>query len=146
MKKLLASLTTVLCTLLVSTSLLATDQIHRVAIHLDENTPQRMNLVLNNARNVVAYYQDLGEEVEVKVVAYGPGLHALRTDTSPVKTRITSFLESMPEVSFAACNNTLTRMKKKTPDLTLIEGVDVVPSGVIELIALQEQGWSYIRP
>ena len=146
MKKLLAYLTTVLCALLVSTSLLAADQIHRVAIHLDENTPQRMNLVLNNARNVVAYYQDQGEEVEVKVVAYGPGLHAFRTDTSPVKTRITSFLESMPEVSFAACNNTLTRMKKKTPDLTLIEGVDVVPSGVIELIALQEQGWSYIRP
>ena len=44
-----------------------------------------MNLALNNATNVVQYYKDLGEKVTIEVVTFGPGLHMLRDDTSPVK-------------------------------------------------------------
>ena len=60
---------------------------HRVAIHVDQNDPAVMNLALNNAVNVVQHYSPAGEEVEVEIVAYGPGLHMLRDDTSPVKAR-----------------------------------------------------------
>ncbi len=135
-----------LLTLFMSMNLLAEDDVHRIAIHLSENSEQRMNLVLNNARNIAAYYQDQAEEFEIKIIAYGPGLHIFREDTSPVKSRVSSFLDGFPEVTFAACNNTLTNMKKKKADITLIEGVEMVPSGVIELVKLQEAGWSYIRP
>lgn len=132
--------------LFMSMNLAADDGVHRIAIHLSENSEQRMNLVLNNARNIAAYYQDQAEGFEIKVVAYGPGLHIFREDTSPVKSRVASFLDSFPEVSFAACNNTLTNMLKKKADITLVEGVEMVPSGVIELVKLQEEGWSYVRP
>src|SRR5215831_178947 len=43
-----------------------------------------MNLALNNATNVTKYYKDLGEKVKVEVITFGPGLHMLRADTSPV--------------------------------------------------------------
>ena len=59
--------------------------LHRLAIQVAENNPQVMNLALNNARNVVEYYKAKGEKVAIEVVTFGPGLHMLRNDTSPVK-------------------------------------------------------------
>lgn len=120
---------------------------HRLAIHVDENDAGRLNLALNNATNVTQYYSGKGEEVEVEIVAYGPGLHMLRADTSPVKERIKSFGESMPNVSFAACENTRGHMKKaEGHDIPLLPQAKSVPSGVVRLMELQEQGWSYLRP
>ena len=52
-----------------------------------------MNLALNNAANVEQYYKDRGEKVEIEVVTFGPGLHMLRDDTSPVKDRIKAIAE-----------------------------------------------------
>src|SRR4051794_28453376 len=54
---------------------------HRVAIQVDQNDPDVMNLALNNAKNVIEHYRGRGEKVDVEIVAYGPGLHMLRADT-----------------------------------------------------------------
>ena len=54
----------------------------------------------------------LGEKVKIEVVTFGPGLHMLRDDTSPVKARIEEMMLSTPEVSFKACGNTQERMHK----------------------------------
>jgi len=61
---------------------------HRLVIQVDQNDPAVMNLALNNATNVIDYYRAKGEDVNVDVVTYGPGLHMLRADTSPVQDRI----------------------------------------------------------
>jgi intracellular sulfur oxidation DsrE/DsrF family protein len=130
----------------------ATTKTHRLAIHVDDNDPAKMNLALNNAQNVSAYYSEKGEEVTIEIVAYGPGLHMLRADTSPkkVQARLKSFSESMPNVSFAACENTREKMAqaegKKRADIPLVKNAKSVPSGVVRLMELQEQGWSYLRP
>ena len=71
-----------------------------------------MNLALNNATNVEQYYKDLGEKVEIEVVTFGPGLHMLRDDTSPVKDRIKAIAEKTPSISFKACGNTQDNMHK----------------------------------
>jgi uncharacterized protein len=122
---------------------------HRVVIQVDQNDPDVMNLVLNNASNVVEYYRERREDVEVEIVAYGPGLHMLRDDTSPVKDRIRQLArESSPaKVTFAACNNTKQAMEKREGRaITIIPQATIVPSGVVELMERQEQGWSYVRP
>jgi intracellular sulfur oxidation DsrE/DsrF family protein len=121
---------------------------HRLVLQVDENDASLMNLVLNNAVNVSKYYQDKGEEVEVQIVAYGPGLHMLRSDTSPVAARVKSFIDGVPGVSFDACANTMKAMQKKEAkkSIPLIDGVKVVPSGVVTILELEEQGWSYVRP
>ena len=106
-----------------------------------------MNLALNNASNVAQYYKDLGEKVEIEIVAYGPGLHMLREDTSPVKDRIKSISKSNPNISFKACGNTQPNMQKaEAKDIPLVPEAQTVKSGVVQLMELQEQGWSYIRP
>ena len=112
-----------------------------------EGCKGRMNLVLNNAKNVDKYYQSKGEKVEIEIVAYGPGLNMLREDTSPVKARIAAMALEMGNISFAACGNTKAKMAKKAgKEIKLIAEAKIVPSGVVRLMELQEQGWSYIRP
>ena len=120
---------------------------HRLAIHVDQNDPAVMNLALNNAVNVVQHYSATGEEVEIEIVTYGPGLHMLREDTSPVKARVKSIGDSMPNVAFTACGNTSDTMKKaEGKEIPLVTRAKVVPAGVVRLMELQEKGWSYVRP
>jgi intracellular sulfur oxidation DsrE/DsrF family protein len=122
---------------------------HRVAIQVDQNDPDVMNLVLNNAANVIEYYRGRNEDVEVEIVAYGPGLHMLREDTSPVKDRIKRMSEgSFPaKITFAACNNTKQGMEKREGHaISIVPQATIVPSGVVQLSELQEKGWSYVRP
>jgi uncharacterized protein len=122
-------------------------KLHRLAVQVNVNEPAAMNLALNNASNVAQYYEELGEPVKIEIVAYGPGLHMLREDTSPVKDRIKSISESNPNISFKACGNTQANMKKaEAKDIPLVSQAKVVKSGVVQLMELQEQGWSYIRP
>src|SRR5215469_3263427 len=61
---------------------------HRLILQVNANDPAMMNLALNNATNVVQYYRDAGQKVSVEIITFGPGLHMLREDTSPVKARI----------------------------------------------------------
>jgi hypothetical protein len=122
---------------------------HRHLIQVDQNDPAVMNLALNNATNVIDYYRSKGEEVAVDVVTYGPGLHMLRADTSPVQDRIKQLKSvAFPStVQFSACNNTKEGMEKKEGHpINLAADAVLVPSGVIHLMEMQEVGWSYIRP
>jgi uncharacterized protein len=120
---------------------------HRVAIHVDDNDPKVMNLALNNAKNVVDYYQSKGEPVAIEIVTYGPGLHMLRADTSPVKHRVAEMSLAIPQISFSACGNTQGNMtKQEGKEVVLVSEARLVPSGVVRLIELQEQGYAYIRP
>src|SRR4051794_26100820 len=131
-----------------ATSALAADaKPHRVAIQVDQNDPQVMNQALNNATNVIEYYRDKNEEVDVDIVTYGPGLHMLRSDTSPVQDRLKRLKEqAFPgKIQFSACNNTKQGMEK-TEGNPIVSEAFIVPSGVVQLMELQEKGWSYVRP
>jgi uncharacterized protein len=120
---------------------------HKVAIHIDDNDAKVMNLALNNAKNVLDYYRGKGEAVRIEIVTYGPGLHMLRADTSPVKHRVAEMSLTAPEVSFSACGNTQINMaKQEGKDVPLVSEARVVASGVVHLIELQEKGYSYIHP
>jgi uncharacterized protein len=84
-----------------------------------------------------------GEDVEIEIVAYGPGLHMLRADTSPVKDRIKWMVEQMfpAEITFSACNITKDEMEKREDHaITTVPQATIVPSGVVQLMHLQEQG------
>ena len=122
---------------------------HHVAIQVDQNDPDVMNMVLNNATNVIEYYRAKNEEVSVDIVAYGPGLHMLRADTSPVQDRIKHLKDMVfpGKIQFSACNNTKQGMEKREGKaISILPDASIVPSGVVHLMELQEQGWSYVRP
>jgi len=120
---------------------------HRLALQISDNDETKMNAVLNVAANVSKYYSDKGEEIDIQIIAFNAGLHMLRDDTSPVKPRLKSFKQGMPNVLFMACENTLeamTRSEGKEPPL--VENAERVKAGVVTLIELGEKGWTIVRP
>jgi uncharacterized protein len=122
-------------------------KVHRLVLQVNTNDPAMMNLALNNATNVEQYYKTRGEKVEIEVVTFGPGLHMLRDDTSPVKDRIKAIAEKMPSISFKACGNTQENMHKaENKEIPLVSQATLVKSGVVRVMELQEQGWTYVRP
>ncbi len=132
---------------LAASGALAEGKTHRVALHVDENDPAVMNMVLNNVQNVNAYYAAQGDTVEIEVVAYGPGLTMLVEGESPVADRVSAMSLEIDNLSFAACGNTLAAMEAKAGHaVPLLSEAGVVPSGVVRLIELQEEGYAYVRP
>jgi intracellular sulfur oxidation DsrE/DsrF family protein len=150
MRLLLNAFAAVLMLALTASSGFAADaKEHRVAIQVDQNDPAVMNLALNNAVNIMEYYKAKDETVQIDVVTYGPGLHMLRADTSPVHDRIKQIVDaSFPSnIRFSACGNTKEGMEKREGKaISIIPEAEIVPSGAVHLIELQEQGWSYLRP
>jgi intracellular sulfur oxidation DsrE/DsrF family protein len=120
---------------------------HRLVLQVNTNEPATMNLALNNATNVAQYYEELGEKVQIEIVTFGAGLHMLRDDTSPVKDRIKAIADKTSSISFKACGNTQENMgKAENKKVPLVSQATVVKSGVVRVMELQEQGWSYVRP
>jgi len=112
---------------------------NHVVIQVSDNDVSRWNLALNNARNLQT---DLGiDNVEIEIVAYGPGLSMLKAE-SPVAPRIDESVLSGMKVS--ACENTMAN-QKVTRD-QILPGVSFVPAGVVEIMRRQQEGWAYLRP
>jgi intracellular sulfur oxidation DsrE/DsrF family protein len=120
---------------------------HKLAIHVDQNDPAVMRLALGNARNTHELFVAAGDDVAIEIVCYSQGLHMVRDDTSPVKDDIRSTRAKVPQLAFSACANTRRAMERtEGRTIPLIEEAVVVPAGVVRLIELQEQGFSYIKP
>ena len=111
---------------------------NRALFQVTDNDPARWTLILNNMQNLREGVG--GEPVEIELVAYGPGINMLKSDSS-VKQRIAEALKSGVKVN--ACQNTMNGMKLTAPDM--LPEIGYVPSGVVEVMRKQQQGWAYIR-
>ena len=130
-----------------TTAFASDDGVKRLAIQVSDNDPATFTKALNVATNFAKGMSDAGEIYEIEIVTFNAGLHLLRTDTSPVMDRIKSISESVPDVTFSACGNTIAGMTKKegaAPPVT--EYARVVPAGVVRLMELDEMGYYVIRP
>ena len=110
-----------------------------VVFQVSDAEPAKWNLTLNNVKNLQA---DLGaKNVEIEIVAYGPGIGMLKAD-SVVGTRVDEALGA--GVKVLACENTMRGQKLTKPDM--LTGVGYVSAGVVEIVQRQQQGWAYLRP
>jgi hypothetical protein len=118
------------------------DAKHKVVIQVSTDDARTQTIALNNASNLQkAFGMD---NVDVQIVAYGPGLSMLTKKNKHAK-RVESM--AMQNVHFNACANTMAKIeKKKGHKPALAKGVVVVPGGVKRITELQEQGYAYIRP
>jgi len=111
----------------------------RVVLQMSDGDAAKWNLALNNAKNLQS---DRGAtNVEIEIVAYGPGIGMLKAD-SVVGNRVDEALSA--GVRVLACENTMRGQKLTKPDM--LKGIDYVPAGVVEIMQRQQQGWAYIRP
>jgi intracellular sulfur oxidation DsrE/DsrF family protein len=112
---------------------------YKVVLQVSDGDPAKWNLALNNARNI---QQDLGKgNVDVEIVAYGPGLPMLKSD-SKVSDRLAQALDN--NVGLMACENTMRNTKVKKDDM--YGGIGYVDAGVVHIMKRQRGGWAYVRP
>lgn len=117
----------------------AAAQRNKVVIQVSDGDPAKWNLALTNATNVQA---DLGQgNVDIEIVAYGPGLSMIRLE-SPVGERVRESIAS--GVRIVACESTMTNLKLSREDM--LPSLVYVHAGVVELMVRQQQGYAYIRP
>ncbi len=111
----------------------------KLVIQVSDADPKKWALALNNAANV---QEDLGKEnVDVELVAYGPGLGMLKLE-SEVGGRVKGALEN--GVKVVACENTM--QKQKLTQADMLPNLGYAKAGVVELMNKQAEGYSYIRP
>ena len=111
----------------------------KVIFQVSDADPAKWNLALNNAKNVQA---ELGKQnVQIEIVAYGPGLAMLKAD-SKVEARLAQALDD--SVGLIACENTM--VNTKTTKADMYSGISYVTAGVTHLMKRQREGWAYIRP
>jgi uncharacterized protein len=114
---------------------------------VSENGPEIMNLALNNAECLTNLYEQAGETVQIEIVAYGPELSMVRSDTSPVRDCFAALVSRLQPFTFSGCSNTLsTQSRQEGREISLLPEVHLVPAGIARIVQLQEQGWTYIRP
>lgn len=83
-----------------------------MVLQVSDSDLAKWNLALNNARNI---QQDLGKgNVDVEIVAYGPGLGMLEMD-SKVADRLAQALDN--NVGLMACENTMRNTKVQKGDM-----------------------------
>jgi len=120
------------------TAALAADKA-KMVVQVSDSNPATWNLALNNIKNV---QKDLGKDnVELELVAYGPGIGMLKAD-SEVANRIDEAVDSGVQVR--ACQNTMRGQKLAKEDMNAKIGY--VPSGVVEILHRQQEGYAYLRP
>lgn len=115
---------------------------HKLVIQVSTDDARTQKIALNNAVNVQKLYGI--DNVDIEIVAYGPGLGLLTPKSGEAK-RVTSL--ALQNITFSACGNTMKKVEKKTGKMPkLLEGVDQVTAGVARIMELQEQGYAYVRP
>jgi uncharacterized protein len=111
----------------------------RVVIQVSDADTGKWNLALNNANNV---QHALGaNNIDIEIVTYGPGIGMLKMD-SLVGNRVDEAKKA--GITIVACQNTMRNMK--LTDADMLPNTSYVPSGVVEVIKREREGYAYIRP
>jgi uncharacterized protein len=111
----------------------------KLVIQVSDGDAGKWNLALNNAKNVQQAYG--ADKVDIEIVTYGPGIGMLKMD-SVIANRIDESKKA--GVSIVACQNTMKNMKLTNDDM--LPNTSYAPSGVVEIMKKQGEGYAYLRP
>ena len=122
------------------------NQPSKVLIHIARDEASQLGEALNEVESLLRHYRDTRQNARVEVVINGKGLELVRIDTSAFAERIQKLQSEFDNLTFAACQNTIDRLKREQGIIVrLLPGVVVIDSGVAELTRRQNQGWAYIQ-
>jgi intracellular sulfur oxidation DsrE/DsrF family protein len=112
---------------------------YKVIFHIDELN--KWNMVLANVTNLLEGVTATNETIEVEVLANSEAIEYYSKNNN---TDLKMVDLNKKGVKFLACNNSLKGYNLK-PD-NIIDIVNIVPVGVLELIKKQKDGYAYLKP
>ncbi len=111
----------------------------RVVVHINFSDAERQKHGLKNVANIL---KEVKGEAEVVVVCHGAGIDLLVMEKSQFGDVVESLIKE--KVRFEACENTL--RDKAIPKDKLLPGVTTTPSGAVEVVRKQQEGFGYFKP
>ena len=115
---------------------------HRLVYQFNKDDEKTQDAILFS---IGAMLRQWGDNVDIVVVAIGPGLHILaKKPKRPVSDATREKVSSLNEygVQFHACGNTMKALKWEEKDM--LPFATVVEVGASDLMELQEKGYAYI--
>ncbi|MGZ5221411.1 MAG: DsrE family protein [Chitinophagaceae bacterium] len=88
------------------------------------------------------FIQSASPNAKLVVVLYGHGMDLAIKGRTNLEQALRPLIED-PDITFRVCAYTLKR--NNVDRAQLLEGVEVVPDGIYEIITKQKNGWGYIK-
>ena len=134
------------------------DAVAKVVYHVDFADPRRFSAMLTSIDNMITTYENELAEYDIRVVFNSYGIRfvtddklkgtpfeedkALKARRQELLTRLRSAHE-VRNVKLELCE--ITRTAVGLDKEKLMPGVDIVPSGVVQVAELQRKGYAYIK-
>lgn len=119
----------------------------KVVYHNNGNGKETVAYLQSLLRNLKNHVEAVGaDNIDIRVVNHGKGIVLLQSAaTEPELAEKIDALRAKG-VRFLVCRNTLKRHNIDYKMLYGVEEEDLVPSGMAELVRLQQQGFIYVHP
>lgn len=112
----------------------------KIVFSINRGDDETIHHVLSSANNVLKFYGP--EKVHMRIVAYYHGMRALLKAEKNIAVRIDALQQY--GVEFVACENTMHTKHIKKEEL--IDDVEIVTAGIVEITERVKEGWIYIVP
>ncbi len=127
--------------LLVGTAWSSETPRYSLLLQVSEDSLDKLNLALNNAKDVQKSFGP--ENIEVEIVVFGAGVHTLKYYApAPISDKVKAATYS--GVRIVLCEISMRAANLRPSDM--LQSVRYVPSGVAEIVEKHTLGWTYIRP
>ncbi len=117
---------------------LAGKKVLQAVVHVNFPDTERQGHGLKNIENILRGVKD----ARVEVVCHGAGISLLVKSRTKHAGKVESLMKR--GVRFVACENTMREKGLNAADL--LPGVTTVPSGAVEVIRKQQEGYGYFKP
>ena len=110
---------------------------HKIVFQLQSSDTTAHKALMKQLNNILTNFPN----AKIEVVCHGPGLNMLVTDKTIVADKIEKLASK--GVQFVACEFSMSE-RNVTKEMMLAQA-GTVPYGIMEIVAKQEEGWSYIK-
>ena len=114
---------------------------YKLLLQVSEDSVDKLNLALNNAKNAQTAFGP--ENIEIEIVVFGGGVQTVKYYAPfPIPDKIKQATYS--GVRIVVCENAMRAAELRPSDM--LQEVRYVPSGVAEIVEKHTEGWTYVRP
>lgn len=115
----------------------------KAVIHVDEM--EKWEMALGNLKRLIAHCQDADEPCALELVANGEAAPALTVEAAG-RLGLRPALDTVLTMGAAVCVCQGALRGSGIDPAALVPGLMVIPSGVVELVQRQGEGYAYVKP
>ena len=115
---------------------------YSVVFHVDSNDKQTLNLAFSNIENYYNAMDSYKDPFTVVLLANGPAVQLFVKEETDLAQKSQTL--NKRGLNIHLCQNALNKFSIKKENL--YDNCSIVPAGIVDLVELQNKGFSYIKP